>query len=71
MNSQIKKLVCFFMHANVVGTLVFNFRMLPLKQAVRLPIHLFGKVDYSECLGGAKYSYLRIIHILEHGKLAR
>lgn len=43
--NQIKKVFDFLFHANVIKTIIFNFRMLPLKQAVRLPIWLFGRID--------------------------
>lgn len=38
----------FFTEANVKKTIAFNFRHLPFKEALRLPIHLFGKVDLCE-----------------------
>lgn len=43
--SRIKRICDFLFHANVIKTLIFNFRMLPHRQAVRLPIWLFGDVE--------------------------
>lgn len=33
-----------FLHTNILQTVRFNFKMLPLKQAVKLPIWFYGKV---------------------------
>lgn len=47
-----KKIVKFLLSgANIVQTCRFNFRMLPFKEAIYLPIWLFGRVDISKCNG--------------------
>ena len=40
-----------FWKLNLIKTLWFNFKLLPLKDAVRLPILLFGKINISESTG--------------------
>lgn len=49
----IKPVWHFIINANVIKTIIFNFRYLPFKTACRLPIHLYGKVELCEdVLGG-------------------
>lgn len=43
--SQLKRICDFLFHANVIKTIIFNFKMLPKKQAVRLPIWLYGRLQ--------------------------
>ena len=50
--SQIKRICDFLFHANVIKTIIFNFRMLTIKQAISLPIWLYGRVDIGEREGG-------------------
>lgn len=40
-----------FRKANWVKTIIFNFKMLPLADAIHFPILLHGKVDISKCTG--------------------
>lgn len=54
MIARIKKIITFLWYANVWKTVFVNFRLLPLKEAFRLPIHLFGRVCINECIGGGK-----------------
>lgn len=46
---NIKKL--FFSDINWHKTIMFNFRMLPFKKALFLPIVLYGKIDIRQCTG--------------------
>lgn len=32
-----------FLHTNIIQTILLNFRMLPFKQAIRMPIFVYGK----------------------------
>lgn len=36
---------------NLIKTLYFNFKVLPLRQAVKLPVHFYGKVDFANLSG--------------------
>ena len=38
-------------NTNLVSTIIFNFKMFDFIDAIRLPIFLYGKVDYSRCYG--------------------
>lgn len=38
-------------NVNWIKTILFNFRMLPFREAKHLPIWLYGKVDISHCCG--------------------
>lgn len=40
-----------FLKLNILKTLLFNFKLLPFKEAVHLPILLFGKISISENTG--------------------
>lgn len=53
--SQIKKFFEFLWETNCVKTILFNFSILPFKQALRLPIWLYGKVDISKRSGQIKW----------------
>lgn len=41
-----RKLIKFFIIVNVFKTIYFNFRMLKLRHAVKLPIFIYGKVKF-------------------------
>lgn len=47
---------------NWVKTIIFNFKMLPCKQAIYLPIILYGKVDISGCVGRVILNSERVHH---------
>jgi acetyltransferase-like isoleucine patch superfamily enzyme len=36
---------------NLFKTLYFNFKVLPFKQALKLPVHLYGKIDFANLCG--------------------
>lgn len=38
--------------ANWMKTIAFNFKMFPFRQAIHLPVLLFGNVDTKDCQGG-------------------
>ena len=57
--SQLKRVCGFLLHANVMKTIIFNFRMLPREQAIRLPIWLYGRIHIGERMGGVKLHSLR------------
>lgn len=40
-----------FHRLNIIKTVIFNFKMLPFKQAIKFPIYLYGKVDIKESNG--------------------
>ena len=40
--SRLKELI----KTNIPKTIWFNFKMLPLKQAIRLPVFFYGKVQF-------------------------
>lgn len=42
----------FMLSANWPKTIAFNLRMFPLRQAIHLPVLLFGNVDIRDCKGG-------------------
>lgn len=48
--------------ANCYKTVLFNFRMLPYKEAMRLPIWLYGKVDISRSTGSIQWIDSHNIH---------
>lgn len=43
MNKRRRKIIKYFLRSNILYTLWFNFKMLPLQQAIHLPIFIFGK----------------------------
>lgn len=58
MNNTIKKVlrplyhsVLLFHRLNIAATIYLNFRVLPLRQAVRLPIYCYGKIAFHELRG--------------------
>lgn len=56
---------------NIIKTIIFNFKMLPFKQAIKLPIFLFGKVYIEESSGkiildNARLGMVRIGHTTWH-----
>ena len=40
-----------FLHSRMLKTIWFNFKMLPFKQAVRLPVFIFGKTEFRDLSG--------------------
>ena len=48
----VRAILRFLREANVIKTIIFNYRHLPFKIALRLPIHLFGRVDLYESTKG-------------------
>lgn len=40
------------MKINLFKTLYFNFKVLPFKQAIKFPIHFYGKVEFANLKGG-------------------
>lgn len=42
------------LETNLFATILFNFKVFDLKSAIRLPVFLYGKVDYSGCTGQIK-----------------
>lgn len=45
------RVLLIFFKINFLKTVYFNFKVLPLKQAIRLPIHFYGKTSF-DCLKG-------------------
>ena len=41
----------YLLHLNIFKTLYVNFKLLPFKQALHMPILLYGKVNVSNCTG--------------------
>ena len=50
----IRKLAIFYelLRVNVIKTIWFNFKMLPLKQAIYFPFFFYGKVSFRDLRGG-------------------
>lgn len=48
--------------ANLYKTVIFNFRMLPFKEAICLPIWLYGKVDISRSTGSIHWTNPTKVH---------
>src|SRR5690554_303594 len=40
------KMVLRFLRTNVIKTLYLNFKMLPFKQAIKLPFYVYGKINF-------------------------
>ena len=59
--SKFKK---YMLSANWLKTIAFNFKMFPVRQAIHLPVLLFGKVNISECKGRCEF-----IHEIPSNKL--
>ena len=51
---KILKAVKSLLKTNLWATLIFNFKMFELKDAIWLPAFLYGKVEYSGCTGQIK-----------------
>lgn len=49
---------------NWLKTIIFNFKMLPFKQALHLPILLYGRVDISGCTGNVIINADKIYHAM-------
>lgn len=45
---------------NLIQTLYFNFKVLPFRQAMKLPVHFYGKVDFAKLTG--QFSIASEIH---------
>ena len=45
----------FLIEANVIKTIVFNFRHMPFKVAIKLPIHLYGPIDLCNTVVGGVF----------------
>lgn len=43
-----------FPRLNIIKTVIFNFKTLPFKVAIKLPVYLYGKVDFYFLLGKVK-----------------
>lgn len=57
---RIFKFISEFLKSNIIKTITFNFKLLPLKDAIKMPIFLYGKVclrnlDGSVEIRGRKY----------------
>lgn len=51
MTNKIGGYLKLFSRINILKTLYFNFKMLPLKEALKLPFLFFGKVDFGPLSG--------------------
>lgn len=45
------KLLFTLLQTNLIKTIWFNFKMLPIKKAYKLPIYLYGKVSFRSTSG--------------------
>lgn len=45
------------LRCNFIKTVAFNFRMMPLKEALRLPVFFYGKVDLRSLKGKVKINH--------------
>lgn len=45
------KMVLRFLRTNVIKTLYLNFKMLPFKQAIKLPFYVYGKINFRSLKG--------------------
>lgn len=48
---QVIHSLVFLYRINIIKTLYFNFKMLPLRKAIKLPIHLYGKIHLGYLFG--------------------
>lgn len=55
--SKLYHIVVFLMRLNITKTLYFNFKVLPFKQAVKLPFFLYGKIYLLQLNGVFKMPY--------------
>ena len=47
----------FLIEANVIKTIMFNFRHMPFKVAIKLPVHLYGPIDLcNTVVGGVSFT---------------
>lgn len=44
-----------FPKLNILKTILFNYKVLPLKQAIKLPVYLYGKVDFYFLKGNVEF----------------
>lgn len=54
MNSYVKiffNVLSVFLKINLFKTLYFNFKVLPYNQAIKLPVHFYGKVEFANLCG--------------------
>lgn len=42
----------FLIEANVIKTIIFNFRHMPFNVAIKLPVHLYGPIDLCNTIAG-------------------
>ncbi len=51
MTNKIVKAIKRLHRLNITKTVIYNFKMLPFKQAIKFPIFLYGKVDTTDSTG--------------------
>lgn len=53
---RLKKYLKEFFKSNIIKTIEFNFKMLPFKDAIKMPVFLYGKVTFRSLEGSIEFS---------------